>query len=128
MEADRILCLNEGTVVEFDTPLNLLNNTEGFFYQLVDHSGPDAANKLKQMAQQHASSNNAESNPPPDSPISPISPVQTPEQKPPGTSTSATIISQTTPTDSQRNQQSHNPLSEVFVQPSSTSTTQQEQK
>ncbi|CAJ0633095.1 12600_t:CDS:10 [Entrophospora sp. SA101] len=59
VEADRILCLNEGRVIEFDTPLNLLNNQNGFFYQLVACSGSQAAEKLKQMTIQHANSSNS---------------------------------------------------------------------
>ncbi|CAG8447380.1 10995_t:CDS:10 [Ambispora gerdemannii] len=54
MEAERILCLNEGRVVEFDTPLRLLDNPDGFFYQLITGSGPEAAERLKQIALQHA--------------------------------------------------------------------------
>ena len=107
MEADRILCLNEGRVVEFDTPLNLLNNPEGFFYQLVDHSGSEVATKLKQIALQHAPSNST---------IIPEKSITEQEK-----SASATIIS-TTSTNSQQhnnNQHSHMPpsLGEVFVKP-----------
>ncbi|GET01001.1 multidrug resistance-associated protein 4 isoform X1 [Rhizophagus clarus] len=109
MEADRILCLNEGRVVEFDTPFNLLNNPEGFFYQLVDHSGPEVATKLKQIALQHAPSNNTTI---PDVSKSSIIPKE--HEK------STTIISPTTSTDSHHNNQhSHMPpsLGEVFVKP-----------
>src|SRR4051812_15697363 len=101
MEADRILCLNEGRVVEFDTPLNLLNNPEGFFYQLVDHSGPEAANKLKQIALQHAPPNTAKSISPPGSPTSHSSSTTAIDHKKTmGTTTSATITPPTTPTNS----------------------------
>ncbi|EXX63324.1 P-loop containing nucleoside triphosphate hydrolase protein [Rhizophagus irregularis DAOM 181602=DAOM 197198] len=117
MEADRILCLNEGRVVEFDTPLNLLNNPEGFFYQLVDHSGPEVATKLKQIALQHAPSNNITI---PD--ISNSNTISKEHEK-------STIISPTISADSQHNnnQHSHMPpsLGEVFVQPPSPSTSQQ---
>ena len=130
MEADRILCLNEGRVIEFDTPLNLLNNPEGFFYQLVDHSGPEAANKLKQIALQHARPNNAESilenQPPPDSPTSHSSSTTAIEHKKTvGTSTSATIIPPASPTDSHNHKNNHIPpsLGDVFVQPSSSTST-----
>jgi len=132
MEADRNLCLNEGRVVEFDTPLNLLNNSEGFFYQLVDHSGPEAANKLKQIALQHAPPNSAKSiQIPPDSPTSHSSSTTAIEHKKTiGASTSATITPPATPTDSHHHKNNHIPpsLGDVFVQPSSsTSTTQQQQ-
>ncbi|CAG8541755.1 6472_t:CDS:10 [Ambispora leptoticha] len=61
MEAERILCLNEGRVVEFDTPLRLLDNPDGFFYQLITGSGPEAAERLKQIALQHANQINSSS-------------------------------------------------------------------
>ncbi|KAG9291847.1 hypothetical protein G9A89_012132 [Geosiphon pyriformis] len=50
MEAERILCLNEGRVVEFDTPLRLLDQPDGFFYQLISRSGPEAAERLRNIA------------------------------------------------------------------------------
>ncbi|CAI2185406.1 19084_t:CDS:10 [Funneliformis geosporum] len=110
MEADRILCLNEGRVVEFDKPLNLLNNP-GFFYQLINNSGPEAAKKLKQIALQHAPQNTSES-------ISEqsddIKSTTTEQKKPSSTKTSSS-------------QRSHMPpsLGEVFAQPTSSSTSQQ---
>ncbi|CAG8563696.1 7307_t:CDS:10 [Funneliformis caledonium] len=105
MEADRILCLSEGRVVEFDKPINLLNNPEGFFYQLVNNSGPEAAKRLKQIALQHAPSNTAESISEQSDDIK----LTTAEQKKPA----STITSST--------QRSHMPpsLGEVFAQPTS---------
>ncbi|CAG8497665.1 15547_t:CDS:10 [Acaulospora colombiana] len=50
MEADRILCLDEGRVIEFDEPGHLLDNPEGFFYNLVARMGPETAEKLRNMA------------------------------------------------------------------------------
>ncbi|ORX97979.1 P-loop containing nucleoside triphosphate hydrolase protein [Basidiobolus meristosporus CBS 931.73] len=50
IESDRILVLDEGKVVEFDTPINLLNNPDGFFYSLVKQNGDEAVERLKQMA------------------------------------------------------------------------------
>ncbi|CAG8494665.1 10598_t:CDS:10 [Diversispora eburnea] len=60
MEADRILCLDEGRVVEFNTPTNLLNNPDGFFCKLVSRSGPDAAERLRSLISLHHKDKNKE--------------------------------------------------------------------
>lgn len=39
MNADKILVLDAGQMVEFDSPANLLKRKEGFFRALVDASG-----------------------------------------------------------------------------------------
>ncbi|KAI9987553.1 hypothetical protein PInf_023594 [Phytophthora infestans] len=39
LELDRVMVLSQGTVVEFDTPQNLLNNRGGFFSDLVKEEG-----------------------------------------------------------------------------------------
>ncbi|SRR6266540_560557 len=117
MEADRILCLSEGRVVEFDAPINLLNNPEGFFYQLVNNSGPEAAKRLKEMALQHAPPNTAKSisSPQLDGPKS-YSSNTTTESKENVTSITSSITPPTTST-----QRPHVPLSlgGVFIQPPS---------
>jgi hypothetical protein len=61
MEADRVLCLNEGRVVEFDTPLNLLDKEGGFFHQLATRNGPEVTERLRQIAVNHVS--NSQSSP-----------------------------------------------------------------
>lgn len=40
-DCDRIIVLDAGHLVEFDTPANLLKNENGFFRSLVDNSGGD---------------------------------------------------------------------------------------
>ncbi|KAK9727436.1 Multidrug resistance-associated protein 5, partial [Basidiobolus ranarum] len=57
IESDRILVLDEGKVVEFDTPINLLNNPDGFFYSLVKQNGDEALQKLRNMATARTSHN-----------------------------------------------------------------------
>ncbi|CAG8482566.1 6134_t:CDS:10 [Racocetra fulgida] len=44
---------HEGRVAEFDTLSNLLSNPNGFFYQLVAHSGPDIAQRLREKVGIH---------------------------------------------------------------------------
>lgn len=39
LESDRILVLNEGEVVEFDTPQSLVKDSEGVFYELAKEGG-----------------------------------------------------------------------------------------
>ena len=36
--ADKILCLNNGEIVEFDTPMNLKKNKHSYFYELLSKS------------------------------------------------------------------------------------------
>lgn len=39
MDADKIILLDAGNMVEFDSPLNLLKRSGGYFKSLVDESG-----------------------------------------------------------------------------------------
>lgn len=50
MDSDKLLVLSEGRVVEFDSPKQLVHNTEGYFYKLVRQNGDDTINKLQEMA------------------------------------------------------------------------------
>ncbi|CAG8489567.1 4162_t:CDS:10 [Cetraspora pellucida] len=59
MDADRILCLDEGHVAEFDSLSKLLSNPNGFFYQLVAHSGPDIAQRLREKVGIHDGSSSS---------------------------------------------------------------------
>lgn len=52
IESDRVLVMDAGCLVEFDEPIRLLQNKEGIFYSLVDQTGPAAASKLIEIAQQ----------------------------------------------------------------------------
>ena len=50
MESNRILVLDDGKVMEFDSPGKLLENSDGYLSQLVNQTGPCAKKKLFQMA------------------------------------------------------------------------------
>lgn len=41
IQYDRVIVLEHGKIVEFDTPLNLLKNDIGFFAKLVKENGPE---------------------------------------------------------------------------------------
>lgn len=50
IDSDKVLVLNYGTMVEFDHPFNLLKNTNGFFYKMVEKTGKDNSNFLHDEA------------------------------------------------------------------------------
>ena len=50
MDSDKILVLDDGEVVEFNSPGKLLEIPDGHLSQLVDQTGPSAKRKLSQMA------------------------------------------------------------------------------
>lgn len=52
MDSDKIIVLDDGCLMEFDTPSQLLENPEGYLTKLVDQTGPRAKKKLVEMAQQ----------------------------------------------------------------------------
>ncbi|XP_077986963.1 LOW QUALITY PROTEIN: ATP-binding cassette sub-family C member 4-like [Glandiceps talaboti] len=53
MDADRIMVLNEGRMVEFDSPCALLQNTSSFLNAMVDKTGRNEASKLREMAKRY---------------------------------------------------------------------------
>jgi ABC-type multidrug transport system fused ATPase/permease subunit len=55
IDMDKILVMDNGQVVEFDTPKNLLEDTEGVFYNIVQKSDKDAIARLQQRLQDSAS-------------------------------------------------------------------------
>lgn len=53
MECDKILVMEDGRVVEFEHPTKLIENKDGYFYSLVNQSGPDSVARLKTMLREH---------------------------------------------------------------------------
>ncbi len=39
IDSDRILVIDKGSIAEFDSPANLLNNKQGIFYSLAKEAG-----------------------------------------------------------------------------------------
>jgi ABC-type multidrug transport system fused ATPase/permease subunit len=58
MEADKILVMDAGRVVEFAPPLALLERPDGHFYSLLKETGHESFNKLKKIAQEKATRTN----------------------------------------------------------------------
>ncbi len=52
MEADKILVMDSGKVMEFAPPLVLLQKQDGYFTNLLKQTGPDSFYKLKKIAEQ----------------------------------------------------------------------------
>merc|ERR1712093_116039 len=50
MNYDKVMVLGDGRVLEYDTPLNLLNNTAGQFYSMVMDTGDSRARQLMEIA------------------------------------------------------------------------------
>ena len=50
MDSNRILVLDDGKVMEFDSPRKLLKNSDGYLFQLVNQTGHSTKKKLMQMA------------------------------------------------------------------------------
>jgi ABC-type multidrug transport system ATPase subunit len=51
MDSSRILVLDAGRVMEFDTPYNLLQNTKGIFYEMVETTGKGMREHLRHIAE-----------------------------------------------------------------------------
>lgn len=50
MDYDVILVMDKGKVAEFDSPMKLLENTDGIFSSLVDSTGKESSTMLRKMA------------------------------------------------------------------------------
>ncbi|CAH0390818.1 unnamed protein product [Bemisia tabaci] len=53
MDSDKILVMDQGEAVEFDSAANLLKNRDGYFYSLVQETGPIVAAQLTRLANQN---------------------------------------------------------------------------
>lgn len=50
MDSDKVLVMDAGKMVEFGHPFNLLKNSDGFLYNMVEQSGRVTADKLHRLA------------------------------------------------------------------------------
>jgi len=50
MDSDRVMVMDKGLLVEFGKPKDLLNNPLGIFTSLVDNTGEQSAEYLRQLA------------------------------------------------------------------------------
>jgi len=50
MDSDKILVMNAGTVVEFDHPYILLKNKDGYFHKMIEQTGQNNAQSLRNLA------------------------------------------------------------------------------
>ncbi len=50
IQYDKIIVLSNGEIVEFDTPLNLMDKEDGAFAKLINENGPEFANKMRYLA------------------------------------------------------------------------------
>ncbi|KAJ3651769.1 hypothetical protein Zmor_017784 [Zophobas morio] len=51
IDSDRILVLDDGVIVEFDHPFQLLQNTKGFFYEYIKQYGSVVVSEFKASAE-----------------------------------------------------------------------------
>lgn len=52
MSSDKVLVMDAGKMVEFDHPYNLLQNSDGFLFKMVEQTGPFTADLLHNIAAQ----------------------------------------------------------------------------
>lgn len=52
MDSDRVLVMDAGSMVEFDHPYRLLQNSEGYLKKMVDQTGPVMAETLTRIARE----------------------------------------------------------------------------
>jgi ABC-type proline/glycine betaine transport system ATPase subunit len=56
MDSDKVMVMDKGRLVEFDSPFTLLQNPAGYFCKLVHHTGEQSARFLHEIAREHAQS------------------------------------------------------------------------
>ncbi|XP_021915794.1 multidrug resistance-associated protein 4-like isoform X2 [Zootermopsis nevadensis] len=52
MDSDRVLVMDSGTMVEYDHPYALLQRNNGYFFKLVEETGPTMADQLLRVAEE----------------------------------------------------------------------------
>ncbi|XP_046989232.1 ATP-binding cassette sub-family C member 4-like isoform X1 [Schistocerca americana] len=52
IDSDKVLVMDAGRMVEFDHPHVLLQNEEGYFYKMVQQTGPSMAEQLRRAAEE----------------------------------------------------------------------------
>ncbi|XP_052827296.1 ATP-binding cassette sub-family C member 4 isoform X1 [Octopus bimaculoides] len=60
MDSDRVMVLEEGHIVQFDMPYNLLKSKEGYFYDMVQQTGPSEIEHLTAIAESAMNKKNEE--------------------------------------------------------------------
>jgi len=63
IDSDRILVMDNGSVLEFDSPAKLLRDSNSSFSKLVDQTGPDSAQSLRAIAFGHGKDKGGSSSP-----------------------------------------------------------------
>lgn len=53
MDSDKVLVMDAGMVAQFDSPYQLLQDTTGLFYKLVEQTGRTMAENLTRIAEQN---------------------------------------------------------------------------
>lgn len=51
MDSDKVLVMDAGSMVEFEHPYILLQNSEGYFYKMVQQTGNSMSESLKKVAE-----------------------------------------------------------------------------
>lgn len=52
MDSDKVLVMDNGSMVEFDHPYVLMQNAKGYFAKMVAESGNPMADQLKKIARE----------------------------------------------------------------------------
>ncbi|XP_036361692.1 multidrug resistance-associated protein 4 isoform X2 [Octopus sinensis] len=60
MDSDRVMVLEEGRIVQFDMPYNLIKSKEGYFYNMVQQTGPSEVDHLTTIAESAMNKKNEE--------------------------------------------------------------------